>query len=56
MGRRVVILGVGLLLATGVAVAATHSNGYPPKQLTTAGTGTALNKPGRGASTHACSA
>src|SRR6266700_2693228 len=47
MGRRVVLLGVGLLLAAGVAVAATQSNGYPPKQLTTAGTGTPLNKPGR---------
>ncbi len=47
MGRRVVLLGVGLLLVAGVAVAATQSNGNPPKQLTTAGTGTPLNKPGR---------
>jgi hypothetical protein len=31
-----------------VAVAATQSNGYPPKPLTTAGTGSPLNKPGRG--------
>jgi hypothetical protein len=48
MGRRVAVLAVGLFLATGIAVAATgQGSGNPAKRLTTAGTGTPLNLPGR---------
>lgn len=48
MGRRVAVLAVGMLLATGVAVAAAVQDSTPgAKRLLTAGTGTRLNSPGR---------
>lgn len=47
MGRRIVVVAVAMVVASGVALAATQGSDSPAKRLLTAATGTPLNEPGR---------